>query len=202
MDKMHIGSEEIQYLYARSYFDNETELNNNNKEAFEYFKGQAQTYWTSFNIRLQGMIALSLYRYGDEITANAIIKSFKERALHSEEMGMYWKDVTEGYLWYETPVETQALLIETFDEVANDKDAVEEMKVWLLKQKQTQDWKTGSATADACYALLLKGTDILASDKLVDVTIGKEHIDPFKLENTKVEAGTGYFKTSWSGGEY
>ena len=135
MDKMHIGSEEIQYLYARSYFDNETELNNNNKEAFEYFKGQAQTYWTSFNIRLQGMIALSLYRYGDEITANAIIKSFKERALHSEEMGMYWKDVTEGYLWYEAPVETQALLIETFDEVANDKDAVEEMKVWLLKQK-------------------------------------------------------------------
>ena len=47
----------------------------------------------------------------------------------------------------------------------------------------------------------MKGTDILASDKLVDVTIGKEHIDPFKLENTKVEAGTGYFKTSWSGGD-
>ena len=44
-------------------------------------------------------------------------------------------------------------MIEAFDEVANDKVAVEDCKVWLLKQKQTQDWKTTKATADAVYAL-------------------------------------------------
>jgi hypothetical protein len=47
----------------------------------------------------------------------------------------------------------------------------------------------------------LKGTDILASDRLVDITIGKQKIDPLKLDNSKAEAGTGYFKTSWSGGD-
>ncbi len=54
-------------------------------------------------------------------------------------------------------------MIEAFDEVADDAKAVEDCKVWLLKQKQTQDWKTTKATADAVYALLLRGTDLLAS---------------------------------------
>jgi hypothetical protein len=70
-----------------------------------------------------------------------MIKSFNERALRSEEMGMYWK-LEYGYFWYQAPIETQALMIEVYDEVAADVKSVEEMKVWLLKQKQTQDWKT------------------------------------------------------------
>jgi uncharacterized protein YfaS (alpha-2-macroglobulin family) len=202
MDKNHIGSEQIQYLYARSYFMKDVELSSKNKEAFEYFKGQAKTYWLSNNIYLQGMIALALHRFDDKVTPQDIMKSLKEKALYSEEMGMYWKDLsTGGWYWYQAPIETQALLIEAFDEVANDKDAVEEMKVWLLKQKQTQDWKTTKATVEACYALLLRGTDVLASDKLVEISLGGQVIDPKKLEDVKIEAGTGYFKTSWSGSD-
>jgi uncharacterized protein YfaS (alpha-2-macroglobulin family) len=129
-----------------------------------------------------------------------MIKSFSERALRSEEMGMYWK-TDRGYYWYQAPIETQALMIEVYDEVAKDVKAVEELKVWLLKQKQTQDWKTTKATTEACYALLRRGTDALASAKLVEVKVGNEIIDPSKLEDTKVEAGTGYFKTAWQAGE-
>jgi hypothetical protein len=75
------------------------------------------------------------------------------------------------------------------------------MKVWLLKQKQTQDWKTTKATAEACYALLLRGTDWLANEQLVEITLGDEKIDPNQLEGVKTEAGTGYFKTSWQGSD-
>src|SRR2546426_902982 len=69
-------------------------------------------------------------------------------------------------------------MIEAFDEVMGDKQAVEECKVWLLKQKQTQDWKTTKATADAVYGLLLRGRDLLASDKLVEVTVGGIMVRP------------------------
>jgi hypothetical protein len=92
-------------------------------------------------------------------------------------------------------------MIEVFDEVAGDQQTVEELKVWLLKQKQTQDWKTTKATSEACYALLRRGTDVLASDTLVEVTIGDQKVDPMKSEDTKVEAGTGYFKTAWTAAE-
>ena len=69
-------------------------------------------------------------------------------------------------------------MIEAFDEVMNDAQAVEDCKVWMLKQKQTQDWKTTKATADAVYALLLRGTNLLASDELVQIALGGEVIEP------------------------
>ncbi len=200
MNENHLGWDDIQYLYARSYF-NDIKIASNNQEAVNYFKGQAKKYWLSQNKYMQGMIALGLYRYGDKVTPAAIIKSLKENALHSEEMGMYWRDFVASYYWYEAPIESQALLIEAFDEVANDQQSVEEMKIWLLKQKQTQDWKTTKATVEACYALLLRGTDVLASDKLVEVSLGDIKIDPKKLDGVQVEAGTGYYKTSWSGSD-
>ncbi len=142
------------------------------------------------------MIALALHRMKDQTTSQAIMKSIKEYALYSEEMGMYWKS-DYGYFWYQAPIETQALLIEAFDEVMNDKESVESMKVWLLKQKQTQDWKTTKATADACYALLRRGMDMLASDQLVEIALGDDKLDMQTIKET-AEAGTGYFRTSWN----
>ena len=112
---------------------------------------------------------------------------------------MYWKENIGGYYWYQAPIEMQALMIEVFDEVAQDKEAVNDLKIWLLKQKQTQDWKTTKATTEAVYALLMRGNDWLESDKLVEIKMGGQIIDPTKMEDVKVEAGTGYFKTSWSG---
>src|SRR6185436_7972627 len=73
---------------------------------------------------------------------------------------------------------------------------VEDCKVWLLKQKQTQDWKTTKATADAIYALLLRGDNVLASDALVELTLGGEAIKP-----EKVEAGTGFYEQKFVRGE-
>ena len=80
---------------------------------------------------------------------------------------MFWRDTELCWWWYRAPIETQAMMIEAFDEVMNDQQAVEDCNVWLLKQKQTQDWKTTKATADAVYALLLRGKNLLASDELV-----------------------------------
>ncbi|MEI6124477.1 MAG: alpha-2-macroglobulin family protein [Bacteroidota bacterium] len=197
MFENHLGGIQIQYLYARSYFVKEIPVEAKNAKAFAYYFGQAKKYWLPNNYYLQGMIALAMNRLDDKLTATDIIKSLKENAIHNDEMGMYWKNLDNGYYWYQAPVETQALLIECFDEVANDQTAVEEMKVWLLKQKQTQNWKTTKSTAEACYALLLRGTDWLAKDPQVTIMMGNMLIDPKQIPDVKVQAGTGYFRTSW-----
>jgi len=191
----HINEDHIQYLYARSFFK-DLPIDAATKKAFDYFQQQATKYWTDFSIYSEGMIALETKRFSNEPIANDIMKSIKERAINNEEMGMYWKDNVAGYYWYQAPIETQALLIEAFDEVTNDQIAVEEMKVWLLKQKQTTDWKTTKATAEACYALLLRGTEILTNTEQVQIKVNGKAIDP-KAMGSSVEAGTGYFKTSW-----
>ena len=199
MNEQHIGQLQIQYLYARSYFK-DLPINSKLKEAVAYYQEQAKKYWMKFSIYTEGMIALEAHRFGIEKLPQQILASIKERSILHEELGMYWKDNIGGYYWYQAPIETQALLIEAFDEVNNDENAVEDMKVWLLKQKQTTDWKTTKATAEACYALLLKGTELLTNDEMVEIKVAGKLIDPIAL-GAKVEAGTGYFKTSWSGGD-
>ena len=202
MDEDHLGNTQIQYLYVRSYYLADIPLKDNKElnTAFQYFQLQAEKFWIHSDLFCQGMIGLALNRSGNKTVPTAILKSLSEKALHSKEFGMYWAS-QNSYEWYQAPIETQALLMEAYDELASDRNSVEEMKVWLLKQKQTQDWKTGRATAEACYALLLRGTDQLTEKSEVKIDLGNEHIQPEKLADTKVEAGTGYFQIFRNGRE-
>lgn len=195
----HLGYMEMHYLYARSFFP-DIPIGKDTAVAVDYFMGQADKYWLDKQLFGQGLIALALHRSGNKITPKKIIASLKERALHNEELGMWWKN-DAGWYWYQAPIETQALMIETFTDVAADTPVVDELRTWLLKQKQTTNWKTTKATAEACYALLLSGTEWLNTELLAEITIGGNKIDPMKLEGSKVEAGTGYFKTSWTGSD-
>ncbi|MFA7361072.1 MAG: alpha-2-macroglobulin family protein [Candidatus Kapaibacterium sp.] len=192
----NLGALQVHYLYMRSFYKDEA-MDDFNREAFDYFKGQAAKFWNNRGWYLEGMIALALSRFGDGATADGIVRSLRENSLFSDEMGMYWKENAGGFYWYEAPIETQALLIEVFDEVGKDEKSVDDMKVWLLKNKQTNDWKTTKATTEAVYALLLRGEDWLAGEMLVDVRVGS--IDVTK--DVKAEVGTGYFKTSWKWGD-
>ncbi len=209
LNENHLGFDQIHYLYARSYFQH-IPINDTHQKAFQYYKAQVKQYWNHFqtNKYLQGMMALIMKRYGDTPTAIAIANSIKQFALYSEEIGMYWK-TSYGYYWYQAPIETHALLIEVFSEVLNDQNSVAELQTWLLKSKQTQDWRTTKATVEACYALLLSGENSLKENIPPQITLGKDNplvIIPGQYtpttgngETTAVEAGTGYFKTSWSG---
>lgn len=196
----HISYLQYHYLYTRSFFT-DIPVSADCQEAFDYYLGQARQYWVDTDfLYLQGMTALALHRFGEESAAKGMLKSFSERALHSEEMGMYWKSQV-GYHWYQAPIETQALMVEVYEELAADPQAVEELKIWLLKQKQTQDWKTTKATVAACYALLRRGADMLENNSQVEIKIADQIIDPAEREDSKVEAGSGYFKTAWQAGE-
>ncbi|MBO9731591.1 MAG: alpha-2-macroglobulin [Chitinophaga sp.] len=187
-----ISSQQIQYLYARSFFNKP--VPDAMKKSFDFFYAQARQYWTKQNKYTQGMIALLLFKKNDAITPKAILKSLKETAMNSPEMGMYWKDNSGGYRWEQAPIETQSLLIEAFQVVGKDEAAVADLKTWLLKNKQTNNWHTTKATADACYAMLLQGSNWLAANPDVTVQLGNTTVKP-----AATEAGTGYFKEKIDG---
>jgi len=196
-DLQHISYLQIQYLYMRSFYRNEA-VQASAQPAFDYYRKQADRYWTHFNPYLKGQIALALDRLGDAQTPAQIIASLRQTSTSSQEMGMYWKEMPGSYWWYEAPIEAQSLLVEAFGEVAKDDKAVDALKVWLLKQKQTQHWKTTKATADACYALLLHGSDWLTGTPRVTIRLGKETL---RSSEMKTEAGTGYFRKRYAGSE-
>ncbi len=198
MEKKQIGSIQLHYLYACS-FSKHKPGEGKRKTAFEYYLSQAEKFWKEFTTYEKAMAALILHRNGKEKEARAVIRSLKEYAQQSEELGMYWKDNVAGYFWYQAPIETQAMLIEAFDEVAADKQSVEEMKIWLLRNKQTNDWKTTKATSVAIYALLKTGSNLLDESRLLEVKIAGRTLADVAEEEVVPEAGTGYVKTSWNG---
>lgn len=219
------------YLYGRSFFLKDTPVAAPHRKAVEFFLAQSRKHWLKVdNRQSQGHLALALQRFNssthhrlNDSTPKDIMRSIKERSVTNEEMGMFWRETELSWWWYRAPIETQALMIEAFDEVMGDKAAVEECRVWLLKQKQTQDWKTTKATADAVYALLLRGKDMLASDVLVEVTVGGVNVTPKSggarvpsspnqkgaqpksgldgVSPHQIEAGTGFYEKRFAASE-
>jgi hypothetical protein len=209
------SSTDALYLYGRSFFLKDQPIASAHKTAVDFFLKQARKFWLKTDCRqTQGHLAIALHRFAafytlSDPTPKAIMASIKERSVSNEEMGMFWRDTELSWWWYRAPIETQALMIEAFDEVMKDQTAVEDCRVWLLKQKQTQDWKTTKATADAVYSLLLRGRNILSSDALVEVKLGGMDVTPkagkVQSPESKVqsqpEAGTGFYEVRFQPSE-
>ena len=200
LSKDHLSYTQLHYLYMRSFFP-EIERSKEVKTITEYYQTQIQKYWLSRPLYAKGLMALVSHRVKDEKMATKILKSLKENSITNDELGMYWKENKPSWFWYQAPVETQALMIEAFAEIDNDVKTIDNLKIWLLKNKQTNSWSTTKSTTDAVYALLLQGSDWLSVTDAVEVLVGNKKIAPSKLEDVKVEAGTGYYKTSWNGSE-
>lgn len=207
LSKDHLSYMQLHYLYVRSFYP-ENKPSNEVQKIMDYYQSQIQKYWLKRSLYAKGLMALSMHRMDDDKTAGKILKSLKENSISSDELGMYWKANTNSWYWYQAPIETQALLIEAFSEVGTviqnetkNLNDIDNLKIWLLKNKQTNRWKTTKATTEAVYALLLQGSDWLSVTDMVDVKVGNETISPATLDDVKLEAGTGYYKTSWTGTE-
>jgi uncharacterized protein YfaS (alpha-2-macroglobulin family) len=175
-------------LHARSYFLSEAPIPGESKEAYAFFVERAKTGWTALDRASQARLALCLPKFGDNGTPALIVKSLRERAVTGGDKGMRWNDAPALGWWrpWVAPVETQALMVEVFESVAKDPVAADACRLALLANKRTNAWGTTTATADSCYALLMRGNDWLAGDAGCAVTVGGKALTP-----EKIEAGTG-----------
>jgi hypothetical protein len=200
LNKKHISSVQIQYLYARSLLLNEIPLKSDVKEAYNYYLEQAKKYTLTGNNFLQALTAVILKENNMQKEAVDILKSLKERSLYNEELGIYWRN-EKGWQWFMSPVETQAAIINAFNRLDYDIASIDKMKIWLLKQKQTQRWTTTTATAEAVYTLLITGdANMLNENSLVKIKLNGKVVDTNNYDKP-IESGTGYFKLSWKGDE-
>jgi hypothetical protein len=187
---------DIHYLFARSQFPYE-ELDRKPASAAAFILERAQRNWLNYGLAEQAMIALAVHRMvPPSIIPTLIMQSLSERAATNEELGMFWIGQRAGYGWNEQPTELHALMIEAFQQVAEDDEKVNVLRQYLLTLKRTTDWGTTKATADACYALLVSGDDWLEPKDSPVIRVGAAEVKP-----GKIEAGTGYYMQSWSGEE-
>ena len=187
-----IGSSTLNELYALSFFD----VQNSDKDfakAKDYYLKSLDKEWTSFNFNQRSKGALVLYRNGNEKTAKLMIQSFKETAQKNEQIGMYWP---KKYFSFESHIATHANIMAAFAEIDQDQKMIDELRVWLLTQKQTTMWENSASTADAIYALLMRGSDWFEEGKEVTLRFGNT---PVSTEGGV--AGTGFIQRRWNANE-
>jgi hypothetical protein len=163
-----------EYLHTRTLFLKDREVDPKHRGAFRFFVENANRHWAKLDSRMsRAHIALALHRCLDETTTpRAITRSLREHAKVSPDTGMEWKDAESGWFWWQSPLETQAMMIEVFREIERDDRAVDDCRTWLIARKQTTDWGTTTATADAVHALLTGGRDWLQPAAPLEIALG------------------------------
>ena len=138
--------------------------------------------------------AIILQQAGKVAEARLFMQSLMEYSVVTDEMGRYFDTPKARYSWFSYKIPTEVAAMEAIQRITKDTKAIDEMKRWLLKQKQTQTWETPIATADAVYALMATGaSDLLANTGGVEITLGKEVI------RTPADDAIGYIKKTMSG---
>ena len=138
--------------------------------------------------------AIILQQSGKVAEARLFMQSLMEYSVVTDEMGRYFDTPKARYSWFSYKIPTEVAAMEAIQRITKDTKAIDEMKRWLLKQKQTQTWETPIATADAVYVLMATGTsDLLANTGGVEITLGKEVI------RTPADDAIGYIKKTMSG---
>lgn len=185
----------LQYLYIIAISGEQVPAAN--KAAYAYYLSKVKELLPSASMDTKAIAAIVLDKAGHKKEAQEFVASLKEHLTKTDEQGMFFAFNANPYAWGGLQMQVHVDVMEAFELIGGNNDTVEEMKLWLLKQKQTQQWDSPVATADAVYALLMKGTNLLDNQGDVRIVIANEVLETVTPSKTTVP-GLGYIKRSFT----
>ncbi|MDP2454595.1 MULTISPECIES: alpha-2-macroglobulin [unclassified Kaistella] len=136
--------------------------------------------------------ALLFNDYKLPVLSKKLLTYLKETSTESETQGIYWKQNLNDWGWYNSKTVNHAGALEAFNKLTpNDTNFIEEMKIWLITQKEVNSWGSSRGTAEVIFTILNSGKSWTSneSDKATIIWGGKELTNP----DTKA---TGYVKST------
>lgn len=185
----------LQYLYLVAISGEQVPAAN--KAAYTYYLSKVGELLTSPSMDTKAIAAIVLDKAGHKKEAQEFIVSLKEYLTKTDEQGMFFAFNENPYTWGGMQMQAHVDVMEALELTGDNNSTVEEMKLWLLKQKQTQQWNSPVATADAVYALLMKGANLLDNQGDVRIVIANEVLETVAPSKTTVP-GLGYIKRSFT----
>ncbi|WP_291527896.1 alpha-2-macroglobulin family protein [Bacteroides sp. UBA939] len=192
-----LSSSAMQYLYLIAVSGEKVPALN--EEAYRYFLSMVRGNLNSTAMGVKAQSAIVLQKAGLTAEADEFVASLKEHLVQTDERGAYFAFYETPYLWGMHSVSVQVEVMEALRLAGGNDALVEEMKLWLLKQKQTTSWNSPVVTADAVYALLCQGIDLLASRGDVRIVLGNKVMETAVPVEAAVP-GLGYLKESFAQG--
>lgn len=150
------------YLYLRTLYPRDQyPITDANASLLSKALKAVEKEWRQFSITKRGFVALSLARNNRLTTAKLIIESLRQHAMNDPRRGMFWDNTQQfGFRWYNRTAIT-AMLLEAFNEVDPRLEEIDQIRKWMLLEKQTTNWGSSSMASEATYAILSTGSEWL-----------------------------------------
>lgn len=139
----------------------------------DYFMGKS----ASLDIQDKSVMATVMDAAGKKNEAKVLLQSVMEYMVSNEEMGSYFDTYKAGYSWCNYRIPAHVSAMEAIMRLGENKEALlDDMRLWLLKQKQVQVWDTPVSSVNAIYAFLADGGSRLDSTSVMTANVGSETI--------------------------
>jgi len=184
--RMAINTLQLQYLLIRTHFK-EYEMKQEYIEAYHFFLRQTKEHHHHFNLYEKALAARVLHRLNKYGEARELIQSLLETAIKSIELGMYWAHNKSGFYWSERPVSVHAAIMQAIHEVGGRPAELQEMKIWLMRQKQTQQWNSPIASLHAIAAITDTGDRLAMNAQSYNIKINN-----LEISNKQLQPGAGF----------
>jgi hypothetical protein len=139
-------------------------------KSYQFYLSKVKAVLQSEDMGNMALAAVVLQRAGSKREAAQLVNSMREHLSTDADgaLSFAFNERPGSFAGRQLPVHVAAL--EAFHTVAADSSVVEKMKLWLLQRKRCQKWNSTPATADAVYALLMRGVSHLTSASCVSTT--------------------------------
>jgi len=184
----------IDYLDTRNYWEKEYPLKNKGANLKTLVIAKAKTAKiTDFTFFGLHRSALLFNNYGLKDVSKKLMTYLKETSTDTQTQGVYWKQNLNDWGWYSSKTVNHAGALEAFNKLTpTDETFIEEMKIWLITQKEVNSWGSSRGTAEVIFTILNSGKSWTSneSDK-AEINWGQKDLYP-----VPETSATGYFKTS------
>ncbi|MFC3756863.1 alpha-2-macroglobulin [Chryseobacterium tructae] len=182
----------LDYLDTRNYWEKQYPLKGKGANLKTLVKQKAKTAKiTDFTFFGLHRAALLMNNYGVKEVSDKLMNYLKETSTDTKTQGVYWKQNLNDWGWFSSKVVNHAGALEAFNTLkSNDQQFIEEMKIWLVTQKEVNSWGSSRGTAEVIFTILNSGKSWTGaeSDKATIVWGGKEIVPQTQA--------TGYVKST------
>lgn len=168
----------LEYLDTRNYWEKQYPLKGKGETIKSLVKQKAKTAkiadFTFFGLH---RTALLMNDFGLKEVSDKLMNYLKETSVNSKTQGVYWKQNLDEWGWFSSKVVNHAGALEAFNRLKpNDQKFIEDLKIWLITQKEVNSWGSSRGTAEVIFTILNSGKSWTSaeSNKATIIWGGKE----------------------------
>jgi len=156
----------LDYLDTRNYWEKQYPLKEKGATLKSLVKQKAKTTKiTDFTFFGLHRVALLMSDYGLKDVSDRLLNYLKETSVDSKTQGVYWKQNLDDWGWFSSKVVNHAGALEAFNKLKpNDTKFIEEMKIWLITQKEVNSWGSSRGTSEVIFTILNSGKSWTSAD--------------------------------------